>query len=261
MTFINSNNTSIDIPAGDASGFSSELVVGRTTNLDRNKDTDIWDGAIDKANNIFVPPTAARVHDIASSSANDSSTGTGMRTLRIYGLDANWLEVTEDITLNGTTNVSTVNSYVRINKMKGLTWGSSLENEGDITATAQVDGTVTARINNVDGGYNQTLSSLYSVPSNKVGLITNIFSVINISSANKTIFDLHLLIKENADLSTSGYLLSHAMGVYINNNIHEHTITPYLKVQSKSDIVLRGVNCTDKDSDITAGYGLILKDI
>lgn len=48
-------------------------------------------------------PSGARV---VSSSAADSGTGTGAQKVHVYYLDANWVEKTEVVTLNGTSPVS-----------------------------------------------------------------------------------------------------------------------------------------------------------
>lgn len=70
---------------------------------------------------------------IASTSALDTSAGTGARTMTIEGLDENYREMPlETITLNGTTPVNSTAQYFRINRMTVITAGSTRINQGDI---------------------------------------------------------------------------------------------------------------------------------
>ena len=61
--------------------------------------------------------SAATVLKVSSSSANDTSAGTGARTVQLYGLDADYNEINEAVTLNGQTAVNTTNEFLRINRM------------------------------------------------------------------------------------------------------------------------------------------------
>lgn len=83
----------------------------------------------------YTEPASAAQRSVASSSASDTSAGTGTRTLRItyYDNDMNG-PFTEDITMNGTGNVNTVATNIRfVEKMESLTVGSNGGNVGTIT--------------------------------------------------------------------------------------------------------------------------------
>lgn len=71
---------------------------------------------------------------VSSSSANDTAAGTGARTVRVSGVNASFVRVTEDVTMNGTTAVALVKSYMTIDSMIVLTAGSGLTNAGNIYA-------------------------------------------------------------------------------------------------------------------------------
>lgn len=53
-----------------------------------NQDIDILTAPEDVWLNggVFVPPTTYRIHNIASASANDTSAGTGAKTIKIFGV-------------------------------------------------------------------------------------------------------------------------------------------------------------------------------
>jgi hypothetical protein len=99
------------------------------------------------AGSAYVYPAAATVMKVSSSSANDTSAGTGARTILVAGLDANYASQSETITLSGQTAVNTVNSYLRITYTELLTTGSGNGQAGTIyigtgTVTAGVPATI-----------------------------------------------------------------------------------------------------------------------
>ena len=145
----------------DSSAWAIEppFKFGRNTDIDAGGTEDVWSGGGN-----WVAPTAARIHQIVSTDVNDTAAGTGARVVRVYGLpDWDTPEVNEDVTMNGTTNVATANTYVIIHRMKIIpqTDGGGI-NAGAITATADTDSTVTARI---EIGVGQTEMAIYGVPT------------------------------------------------------------------------------------------------
>ena len=151
-----------DVGMGRYSDLSSVEKFGRNPDVDVGSE-DLWAGG-----GTWVGPTQARIHDIVSGSAADAAAGTGARTIRVFGLDANYALQQEDVTFNGTTNVPTVNSYTMIYRMTVLTAGSGGTNAGAITATAQTDATVTAQI---IIGAGQTQLGVYQIPAGYTGYI------------------------------------------------------------------------------------------
>lgn len=140
----------VGIAIGD---YSPEVVTVRTygENGVINPGTtpeDIWDGG-----GLWVAPTASRLHDIVSSDAADTA------QIVVSGITA-WdgVYVSETITLTGTTPVTTTNSYVAINTMVCV---PGQINSGDVTATAQVDGTVSSYLDANEGCTHQ---AIYAVP-------------------------------------------------------------------------------------------------
>jgi hypothetical protein len=120
---------------------------------------------------------AAYQLDISSSSAADLAvSGTGARTVDIYGLDYDFLPLKETIALNGQTKVTTVASFRRVFEIVVATAGTGFLNAGDIyvvkggtggTYTAGVPGTLTGATIKALAGDNYGLSGLWTVPRNE----------------------------------------------------------------------------------------------
>jgi hypothetical protein len=109
----------------------------------------------------------ATVLKVSSSSTNDTAAGTGARTVTLFGLDANYAEIGETVTLNGQTAVNSTKTYLRINRMVVNTAGSGGQNAGVIYAGT---GTVTTGVPankyaTIAVGDNQTLMALWTVPA------------------------------------------------------------------------------------------------
>ncbi len=105
--------------------------------------------------------SSAETMDITSSSTADDVGGTGAITIRIEGLANDWSILNESVTLDGTTTVTTLGSFLRINRMFITSSGTGQTNAGNITATASTAGTEQARI---DIGSGQTEKTQYTVP-------------------------------------------------------------------------------------------------
>lgn len=119
-----------------------------------------------------VLPTTAGQVSIASTSAQDAPTGTGIRRVRVIGLDSDYRYKFEDIDLNGTTPVlSTDSDWWRVNRMFGILGGSSQSAVGTIDAT--LDSNIQAR---VTAGRGQTLQCLHTVQANTTLVVNQVFA-------------------------------------------------------------------------------------
>jgi len=221
--------------------------------------TDIWSRAdATPTQQIWLAPTAARIHAIVSSSTDDDGApvGTGARTIRIYGLKT-WdtAESYEDITLNGTTGVNTVNSYVIIHRMKVLTMGASGPNVGTISATAATDNTVTAVILPGDG---QTEMAIYGVPSTQIALLHRWSANIDKASGLVATIDYQLRVNENPNVQTTGFLRKDDLSVQSNGSSESERIFSIpMRFDGPCIIKIQGIAST-ADSDGEAGFDLEL---
>lgn len=234
----------IEAAAGRIGGCSSVNKFGRNPDIDSGTDEDIWDGGGD-----WVPPTVARTHDLASTDADDTSDGAGARTVEIYGLDSDYNEISEVVTLAGASDVETTNTYLRIHRMIVRTAGATGSNEGTITATANVDATVTAQIN---VGNNQTLMAIYTVPAGYTCFVMNYYWGVNKQTA--TAVQATLLVRPPGEV----WQVKHMSGAHTqgSTDVNHHFGVP-LKIDEKCDIRMRA-GVTANNSDIPSGFDAIL---
>ena len=116
----------LQVSRGQITGHRSVTIFGYNPDVDTARVT-VW-----PYTGIIPLPTVALQMKVSSSSANDTASGTGARTVYVAGLDANHNEISEIVTLNGQTAVLTTQFFLHINEAYVATAGSSLSAEGDI---------------------------------------------------------------------------------------------------------------------------------
>lgn len=207
MTYIHTTDYGLQVARGLVTGVTSVNKFGKAPSGVQTTLSDIWSRCDSTpTQQIWLAPTAARIHAIVSSSTSDdgSPVGVGARTIRVYGLKT-WdlAETTEDITLDGTTPVNTAQSYVIIHHMKVLTSGATNINVGTITATAATDATITACIL---AGEGQTEMAIYGVPSIQSFYMTRWACAMGKEVSAQAI-QFSLRVNENPNVQTTNYLL------------------------------------------------------
>ena len=143
----------------------------------------VWENM---ASTDYVFPSAASTMTLVSTVAGDTA------TITITGLDANYNPLTENLVLNGTTGVTTVNSYFRINNI-AVSAGSATNPTGVITLS--VSSTVYAQINTqVVSGVTTSIGTsqmgVYTVPNGYTfyGYRYGAYSSFNGNTANYTTY-------------------------------------------------------------------------
>jgi hypothetical protein len=189
---------------------------------------------------------------ISSSSANDAAAGTGARTVFVNGLDANYNEISETVTLNGQTSVNTVNSYLRFHYMEVRTAGSGGTAAGTIyagvgTVTSGVPATIYGLITI---GYNTSAASMWTVPAGYTAYVTSA----TWTSANTT-----------ANIIVTGAIFSRPLGGVFNiestckmlagNSFDRHFDTA-IKFLEKTDIEMRAASST-AGSSVTGEFHVL----
>jgi len=317
------------ISVGRIPGVTHWNKFGENTDVDGQED--IW-----AAGGLWVPPTAARLHNMVSSSANDTGTvvssgtatdgsertiidatatfstdgvaagdtvicdntmehatvlvvdsetqltttssrhggrfgagdtyrvvtpgSTGCSVVHVYGLNENMEEAEEFIVLNGTSNVPTLNTYWRIQRLHTDGAASRVtSNIGNITATAQTDNTVTAYM---AAGKGQTQQAIFTTPRGKTGYITNFYSGIRRPTGSSNA-SAEVVLRESpfASVNGAGSREIHHMNLTATGNSYFTRIfEPYREIPPETDIYLRCEAVSDANTEIMGGFDIILVD-
>lgn len=147
---LRTNNFLLDVSRGAVPGHSIVFMSGRNRTVPITSPVSIWEtGGL-------YPWSAwnagAGTLTVVSNNAADTAV-----TVLLSGLDSNYAPLTEVVTVNGTTTVTTTNSFLRLNSAVNI--GSK-----SVTGTVSIarNGTVVAQI--IDGA-NNTKMSIYTVPA------------------------------------------------------------------------------------------------
>lgn len=246
-----------NVARGQVPGMSSVIVWGRAPAGVQTTATDVWDRAdATPTQQIWLAPTAARVHAIVSSNVNDdgSPAGTGARTVTVYGLTS-WSssETSEVVTMDGVNPVNTANSYVTINKMVVTTHGSAGPNVGTITATAAVDATITAVIR---PGIGQSQMAIYGIPSTQSAYITKVHT--STSSGVTTRVDFSLV--KNIDPANFPAIFGNVRTLgdqIVGTNTFTDEFSAPLVIPGPCILKLQGIGAS-ADVDSMGGFDLVL---
>lgn len=129
---------------------------------------DIWPGT---ATSIPVPNAAGEALEVVSTSGNDTSAGTGVRTVSVHYLDADGTEADQVVTLNGTTPVALTDTTVRyVNDMHAVTVGSNKVAAGTINVRNVA--TPSLVYSTISAGGNKSLVPNRMVPAGKTLYVT-----------------------------------------------------------------------------------------
>lgn len=121
-----------------------------------------WGGA-------FTPSTTASTLTVVSSDTADDSGSTGCNSIVVYGVDENWDEQVEVITMDGTSNVVTTTQWIGINRVAMYLCGTGQVNAGTITITKTTGG---ATLATMPAGEGVTQQVIFYVPA-KATMLAN----------------------------------------------------------------------------------------
>ena len=197
----------LQISRNQIMGHHPVIIFGYSAGIgDTSTPQTIWEGANNATQNNYVFPTVSAPLVLVSTSASD------VGIVFVGGLDINFNIVSEYITLTGTTPVTTVNSYFRVNTL----YYTNGVNVGTIKAT-QGSTTIYGYIN---PGVGQSQSAVYTVPNGYTFYEQAI-------QANSTLANQAVLFQEQRNyniVSTrtlNGYSITH------NANTIDYGISPF----------------------------------
>ena len=177
------DHTDLAISRGHSQGYRTLYKFGYNPDVDTQEET-VWGNSGD-----YVWLDSAVTMFVSSTSADDNGTGTGARTILIQGLDEDYNEIEETITLNGQTQVATQLSYLRIYRSFVTLAGSDEGTNGVIYigssgATGGVPNTTVYASVSIG---NQTQIAAYTVPAGYTLYIDEINFTAAVSQAQKLV--------------------------------------------------------------------------
>lgn len=235
---VNSQPYGFAIAEGAISGHTSLLKFGTRTAVAANTQSTIWEGT----NPLYSYLDAASTLSVVSSSAQDGVAGTGALTITITGLDANFMEQSEIVTMNGVGAVVTTKAFRRAFRAYVSTCGTSRTNVGNINITSSVG---SVQMIYIPAGDGQTLMTLWTVPLDKVAYLTQLTA--SNDSGKGARFALYTRLNDGATLypwqiKYRGYILG---GTYV------IPLSIPFKIPAKTDIEIRFL--TPSSAGVTSG--------
>lgn len=240
-----------------AAGYNPDVRIVRKVgqNLDLDSGTvpeDMWDlGGLYTG---FPPGSQTPERfSIVSDSANDTAAGSGARTVSIVGLDANWDEIEETVTLNGLTPVLTVNTYRRFTGAQVLTSGGTVANSafnaGNIVGRYQ---TTTANVFfRIPSGFNVSRDGNYTVPNGWNAILIGLRVEMDRSAAATAEGALFLQTDGRAPLTGTLFTVGATL------NFHDDLIGG-VPLAPKTDIIPRVRVVSANNVDLYCSYEILL---
>ena len=210
--------------------------------------TDTDESTVWNNGGIYVYPNAASLMTVSSSSASDVA-GSGASVVFVSGLDSNYNSISEYITLNGQSPVSTTKSYLRINQLNVI---SGTVNVGNIYigVGAVASGVPTTVYGEIVAGNANSLQGFYSVPANYDAYIYYGSLASGTTASNKYVTGKLMTRPYNGVMGT-------VLQTTLATGINAFNFPLPIKISSKSDIEARAVSSSGTD-DVAAMIQLML---
>lgn len=241
----------IAIAAGLYRGYSIVNKFGRNTDVDTGPEDVIIAGGTYAG--FPIDPTAETL-EILSTDTDDTDGGSGAQTIQVYGLDANWEEQNEIVTMNGTAGVTTSGTYVRCHRAVVRSAGASGGNEGTITVRHS---STTANIfATIDPGFNQTLQAVYTTPANTTAYVRHV--IITLVRESGGTFNREAVVSLRVREFGEVFAAKAVYGIS-SSTLLDREIFGGISVPEKSDIKLVVESVTTANSQIDGAFDLVLE--
>ena len=236
----------LQVARNQIQGHRSVVVFGFNPDVDTSQ-VSVW-----PLPSLITFPASAIQMTVSSTNANDTSAGTGARTIVVQGLDANYNEVSETVTLNGQTAVTMTAFLIRINYAYVLSAGSGNGAAGDIyigtgTVTAGVPAT-TYDIIKFD--YNTTITGSWTVPAGYTAYVSQgLFSSGQSGGSNQV--QGRLLTRGTDNIRRTAAVTS------INNGVADYVFEYPIVIQEKTTVEATAIGSSSNNA-VSSMFILVL---
>lgn len=220
----------IQIARGKVGGESAIYKFGRSKDVD-TVESYIWDGG----NGYYWLPSA-QLLDIVSDSVLDVNAGANAWKVKIQGLDASWQEQEEEITLNGTTIITSSKTFRRVFRA-WVSEGGSVESGNAGNISIYESGTPANKVAQISAGEAQTLMAIYTVPACCEALLTA--AITNVGQGKAAV--VKLKTRDN-NIPNQVFRNKASRDVYENSFSIEYVVPR--RISEKTDIVMTATSVT-----------------
>jgi hypothetical protein len=239
----------LQVSRGQIQGHRNVTVFGFNPDVDTTQVT-VW-----PLPSLITFPVAALQMTVSSTNANDTSAGTGARTVVVEGLDANYNEVTETVTLNGQTPVTMTASLLRVNYAYVAAAGSGNSAAGDIyigTGTVTL-GVPATTYDIIKFDYNTTITGSYTVPAGYSAYVSQgLFSAGQAGGSNQV--QGRLLTRGTSNIRRTAAVTS------INNGVSDYAFEYPLAVPEKTTIEATAIGSSSNNACSSMFILLLVKE-
>ncbi len=224
----------LQVARGQIPGHSSVHKFGAVPEMSNGTTGTIWD--VDDTLYPWSAFATAGTLTVDRASASDAG-----KTITVVGLDSNYEEITENVTLTTATGNATTQSFIRV--YRAYMYNGSATNVGNIDI--KKGATTVARIT---AGKGQTLMAVYTVPAGYTGYLTQ--GVMTIESGGDATGDMFVRYA-----GETAFRIGHTFEVASSEYHYAFTIPQ--RIPAKSDIDIRA-NVRTNNSRATAAFDIIL---
>ena len=228
--------SNIIIAANNLVGYTGVHKYGGVFGTSTSGNSTIWTSAEESGINLYPWDLEANTVTIASTSAVD-----GANTVIVEGLNANYDYLSESITLNGSSDVTGSQQFLRVNRA----YMANTTNIGRIDIKNSGNDVIVSAIKASTG---QTMQCFYTIPRNKTGYLFNL----NASASKNQETTVSMFQRP----FNGAFRVAATMSLHQNNQQLDFPVP--VKFTQKTDIDLR-VNSTS-NATISADFTIILVD-
>jgi hypothetical protein len=174
---------------------------------------------------------------VVSSNTGDTA------NITIIGLNSNFEEITETITLNGTSSVATSNSFIRINNCY---YNNHTPNIGDILVKfANSSGTV---VDEIRAGYGQNTTGIFTIPDGKIVYLYIGDCSTNLNKECTLVFKIRMYGRS--------FRVQHI--VELSNGSYSYKFPFPSPLPPKTDVEVYVINTLDNNTRVACNFDILL---
>jgi len=255
---------SVPAPIGASMGLVDGVVAvnkfGRNTDVDvATVPEDVWSGG-NNANANALYPFMTSSGDLYISSSDNGD----VQDMEIQGLDENNDIQTVTQVLSGQTKtlITSPLEWLRVFRVrnKGDTLNGTVYVYEDVAVVAGVPQTPSAVKAIVQPADNQTMMAVYSVPRNKIALITYWIVSVSLGSGTQDRSLTATLRVSESGQSKTNLPIRDSIQLSSEGGVGRHRFEPYNKVNGPADILIRADEVSGDNSIVTGAFDIWLVD-